>query len=400
MSQGESSRALRYAVDEPPPHGLAALLGLQTVALILTGIVLIPIIVLTAAGRTGDIEWAVFAALVICGTTTILQARPIGPFGSGYTLYMGTSGAFIAVCTSAAKEGGLPLLATLVLTSSVIQFLFSARLSFFRRIVTPTVGGTVIMLIAVNVFPICADKLASVPEGVDPTSWAAPLTALTTFGVIIAVSIYASGQLRLWAPLFGIVAGCAVASPSGILDLGEFARAPWFGLPEARWPGLDLSFDSRYFGMLPAFLIVTIIGAIETYGDGIAIQRVSRRGNAPVDFKAVQGAVNADGLGNLLAGLAGTLPNTTYATSISVADLTRVAARRVGIYGGIIILCVAMFPKVSALLRAVPDPVAGAYVLVLIVLLFGQGRALLRERPGGVSVVLARSRLPEPDDLP
>jgi NCS2 family nucleobase:cation symporter-2/xanthine permease XanP len=383
VSEPGSAKALRYAVDEQPPHALAAMLGLQTVALILTGIVLVPIIVLTAAGRPEDIEWAVFAAVLICGATTILQARPVGPFGSGYALYMGTSGAFIAVCTSAAKEGGLPLLATLVLASSLIQFLFSARLSLFRRIVTPTVGGTVIMLIAVNVFPICAHMLAGVPEGVDPLSLAAPLTALATFSVIVAVSLYGSGQLRLWAPLIGIAVGCAVAWPTGILDVSEVSRASWFGLPTARWPGLDLSFDHRFLGLLPAFVIVTIIGAIETYGDGIAIQRVSRRDNAPVDFKAVQGAVNVDGLGNLLAGLIGTLPNTTYATSISVADLTRVGARRVAIYGGALILCVAFFPKISALLRAVPEAVAGAYVLVLITLLFGQGLRLVSA--GGLS---------------
>jgi NCS2 family nucleobase:cation symporter-2/xanthine permease XanP len=222
-----------------------------------------------------------------------------------------------------------------------------------------------------------------VPEGIDPLSSAAPLTALATFGVIVAVSLYGSGQLRLWAPLIGIAVGCAVAWPTGILDVSEVSRAAWFGLPSARWPGLDLSFDHRFLGMLPAFLIVTVIGAIETYGDGIAIQRVSRRGNPPVDFKAVQGAVNADGLGNLMAGLFGTLPNTTYATSISVADLTRVGARRVAIYGGALILCVAFFPKISALLRAVPEAVAGAYVLVLITLLFGQGLRLVSA--GGLS---------------
>ena len=33
---------------------------------------------------------------------------------------------------------------------------------------------------------------------------------------------------------------------------------------------------------------------------------------------AIQGAMSADGLGNLLSGLAGTLPNTTYATGISI----------------------------------------------------------------------------------
>ena len=383
MSEEGSGRALRFTVDEHPPHGLALMLGLQTVALILTGIILLPIIVLTAAGRPEGIAWAVFAALLVSGLATMLQARPVGAFGSGYPLYMGTSGAFLAVCTSAAALGGLPLLASLVIVSAAVQFFFAARLSLFRRIVTPTVGGAVVLLIAVNVFPLCTDMLGRTPAGVDPSSLAAPAAALAAFVTIVAVSLYASGALQLWAPLLGVLAGCLAAAPLGLLDWSPVADAAWFGLPAAGWPGIDLNFDARFFGLLPSFVIVTVIGAIETYGDAIAIQRVSHRDAPPVNFKAVQGAVNADGVGNLLAGLAGTLPNTTYATSISVADLTGVAARRVALYGGLIIVAVAFLPKVSALLRVVPDPVAGAYLLILIVLLFRQGLRLVTT--GGLS---------------
>ncbi len=345
--------------------------------LILAGIVLIPIIVLKAADSSAEvISWAIFAALLVSGLTTILQARPLGPIGSGYVLFMGTSGAFIAVSTTAVTDGGLPLLATLVVLSSLVQFLFSFRLSLLRRIITPTVGGTVIMLIAVNIFPICFHRLSSVPAHIDPTSLAGPITAGATFFVILVVSLLSSGQLRLWGPLIGVVTGCTVGSFFDILDLTPIREAAWVGLPSATWPGLDLSFDAKFWGLLPAFMIVTIVGAIETFGDGIAIQRVSTRTREPVDFKAVQGAVNADGVGNLLSGLLGTLPNTTYATSISVAQLTGVAARRVGVYAGLVMMAVAFLPKLSALIQVIPDAVVGAYVLVLLVLLFAQGLRL------------------------
>lgn len=372
-----STSCLRYAVGERPPHLLAAALGFQVVVLILAGIVLIPIIVLKAAGGSQAVmTWAIFASLLVCGITTILQARPVGPVGAGYILFMGTSGAFIAVSTSAVKAGGLPLLATLVVASSLIQFLFSARLSLLRRIITPTVGGTVIMLIAVNIFPICFRMLDSLPDGANPRSAAGPITAAVTFLTIVVVSLLASGQLRLWGPLMGVIAGCTVAASFGLIDPARALGAPWFGLPSSGWPGLDLSFDARLWALLPAFLIVTIVGAIETFGDGIAIQRVSTREREPVNFKAVQGAVNADGVGNLLSGLFGTLPNTTYATSISVVQLTGVAATRVAVYGGLITMAVAFLPKVSALLQSIPDVVVGAYILVLLVLLFAQGLRL------------------------
>ena len=368
-----SATRLRYAVDEAPSLGLTLGLSLQVVTLVLTGIILIPIIVLNAARHPQGLEWAIFAALTVSGIATVLQARPIGPVGAGYPLYMGTSGAFIGVAVAAVAAGGLPLLATLVAASSLVQFFFSARLSLFRKLITPTVGGTVILLLAVTVFPIATDLLAQVPEGVPPGAAGGPLTALATFATITLVSIYARGASRLWAPLTGILAGCIVAVPTGMLDFAPVLDAAWFGLPASSWPGLDLSFDARFFGLLVPFVIVTIIGAIETYGDAIAIQRVSHRTARPVDFKVVQRALNADGVGNLLSGLAGTVPNTTYSSSISIADLTGVAARRVALAGGLIIVLTAFVPKLPALLQVVPDPVAGAYLFIFIVLLFRQG---------------------------
>ena len=372
-----SNSRLRYAVDETPSEGLTIGLSLQVVTLVLTGIILVPIIVLNAAGNPEGVEWAVFAALLVSGLSTILQARPMGPVGAGYALYMGTSGAFIGVSTAAVVAGGLPLLATLVAASALVQFFFSARLSLFRRLVTPTVGGTVIMLIAVNLFPITTNMLTAVPAGFDPGSMGAPLAAFAAFAAITLVSLYARGATRLWGPLIGILVGTVAAAPTGMLDWTPLLNAAWFGLPPSGWPGLDLAFDARFLGLLVPFIIVTIIGAIETYGDAIAIQRVSHRTPVPVDFKVVQRALNADGVGNLLSGLSGTVPNTTYASSISIADLTGVAARRVALYAGIIIVLAAFVPKIAAVLQVVPSPVAGAYIFIFLVLLFRQGLRLV-----------------------
>ena len=130
----------------------------------------------------------------------------------------------------------------------------------------------------------------------------------------------------------------------------------------------------RFFGLLVPFIIVTIIGAIETYGDAIAIQRVSHRTAVPVDFKVVQRALNADGVGNLLSGLAGTVPNTTYSSSISIRrpDRRGRAARRSlrrdrDRAGGV------RAQDARRCYRLVPGPVAGAYIFIFIVLLFRQG---------------------------
>ena len=231
------------------------------------------------------------------------------------------------------------------------------------------------MLIAVTVMPVAFDMLKELPEGVPST--ATPLTVVTTLVIMVTIALRGNAVMRLWAPLIGVVAGSILAGFFGLYDTRLIGEAGWIGLPEGNWPGLNLDFGPVFWGLLPAFIFATLVGAIETIGDGLAIQRVSWRTPRAPDFRAVQGAVAADGVGNLLSGLAGTVPNTTYSTSVSVTELTGVGARRVGIAVGAIFLAVAFLPKALALILAIPGPVVAAYVIVLMAMLFVVGIKLV-----------------------
>ncbi len=376
-SPDTENESVRYEPDERPPITLAFGLGFQKASIGIAGIVLTPAIVIRAAGVQDDLylAWAVFAALLVSGLSTILQAVRLGPIGSGYILLMGTSGAFIAVCVAALEEGGPALMATLIVVSSLFQFLLAWRLSLLRRILTPTVAGTTIMLIAVTVMPIIFNLLTDAPE--ETGSAAAPASAAATLIVILALTLRATGAWRLWAPLIGIAAGCAVAAAFGLVDFQGVIDAPWVGIPQGGRPGFDLRFGSAFWALIPAFVFVTLIGAVETIGDSIAVQRVSWRKPRAADFQAVQGAVAADGVGNLLSGLAGTAPNTTYSSTVAITAITGVAARAVGVCIGCVFVALAFLPKAAALLLAIPNPVAGAYITVMIAILFALGMGIV-----------------------
>ena len=267
------------------------------------------------------------------------------------------------------------MLATLIIISSFFQFILSSRLALFRRVLTPTVSGVVIMLIAVTIMPFMFDGLKDVPEGASPL--AAPMSALATLVAIIGIALKASGSMRLWAPVIGVLVGAGVSAYYGIYDTARVAEAAWIGIPQIEWSGFDLSFGATFWSLFPSFILVTLIGAVETIGDAVAIQSVSWRKPRAVDFRAVQGAVGADGVGNLISGLLSTIPNTTYSSSISVTELTGVASRKVGVAAGIIFMLVAFFPKVLALILAIPGPVSSAYITVLLAMLFVVGMQIV-----------------------
>ncbi len=371
-----SNEHIRFEPHENPPPALTFGAGLQAASVILAPVVLTVVIVARIAEQPENyISWAVFAALAISGATTVLQAVRVGRVGAAHVLIMGTSGAFIAVCVAALVQAGPATMASLIVVSSLFQFALAARLALLRRIFTPIVSGTVIMLIGVTVMPILFDTLQDVPADTLPA--AAPIVALVTLITVAALVIRGPPAWRLWSPLIGVVVGCAVSAPLGLYDAQAVLDAPWFGVPLDSWPGFDLTPGPEFWGLLPAFVMVTMVGAVETIGDAVAIQTISRRRPRATDFRLVQGALNADGVGNLLSGIAGTMPNTTYSTSISLAEVTGIAARRVGVVVGVVFFTLAFLPKVAAMLIAIPGPVAAAYIAVLVALLFVQGMRII-----------------------
>ena len=367
---------VRFEPDENPRPLLALGLAAQYATLYLASMVVTVLIVVRSAGLEDSyLSWAVFAGLIVSGLTTMLQTARRPRLGSGHLLVMGPSGAFIAVAITALVEGGPALLATLVLLSSLAQFRIARRLYTLRRLITPTVSSTVIMLIPVTLAPVIFDLFAQTPT--DASAAAAPLAGGATLAVMMVLTLRTRGLARLWAPLVGVACGCVVGAAFGIYDVQRVMDAAWIGIPRfAAWPGLDFPALRHYFWLIPSFSFAAVVGAIETVGDAVAIQRVSWRKPRATDYRRVQGAVAADGIGNLLSGLAGTLPTTTYSTSVAMAEITGVAARRVGVFAGLVFLVLAFFPKVVSLMLAIPSPVAGAFTLALAAVLFTLGLRL------------------------
>ena len=365
---------IRYEPDDPCPPSVAIGVALQGVVISLANTVLFVTITFRAGGQSEHyLAWAVFSALVIGGAITALQAGRVGRLGAGHVLMTGAGPHFIAISVLALKEGGLSMLASLIVASSLIPFALAAWLPLLRRIITPVVSGTALMLIAVTVMSIAFDRLKEVPEG---TPLSAGLSvAAVTIGVATMLAMRATGVWRFWAPLIGIASGCAAAAYLGLYDVQPVIQAPYFALPDiAAWPGLDLRPSAEFWALLPVFSIVSLVTAVKTSGDGVVIQQISRVRPRAIDFRLVEGSVNTNGVGALLSGIAGTPPTVVYTPScVSLINLTGVAARSVGYAIGIILFGLAFLPKAATILLTIPTPVMGAFLLMIMGLLFVEG---------------------------
>ena len=135
---------------------------------------------------------------------------------------------------------------------------------------------------------------------------------------------------------------------------------------------------------MPGFVIVNMATTINSISDTVVIQQVAWRRPRATDFRVVQGAHNLLVLTNLLAAALGTLPTMIGAANSARVMLTGVAARRMGVYGGLILIAVAFSPKLIALVVATPRPVLVAYTVFMLSLLFVQGmRTVFRDGVDG-----------------
>ena len=382
-----ASQNPRYEAHESPPFLASLGFGAQFSLIASATMLVTPVVVANASGR-GDsyLSWMVFASLVVCGASTLLQTRRLGPVGAGAVLPMFTAAFSIPFCINAVVDGGPATLTTLVLVSAAAQLVISRWLFILRRLVTPTVGGTVMMILSITLASVVPRLLEDVSLA-EPVG--APLTALATLGVIAALILRGSAVLRLWGPIVGIIVGCAVAAAFGFYDTERVIQAPWVGLP-SEWPGLGLDFGIPFWTLLPAFLFLGVVISIQANGESITQQRVAWRQERAVDFRQVQGALAGAGATNLLAGVAGTVPNIINPGAVSYTQTTGVASLRVGYCIGCIFILAAFLPKVSGLLSAIPGPVMAGYLIVLSGTLFVDGaRTVIQSEQNRQKILVA-----------
>ena len=377
----------RYEAHETPPVWLTLGHGLQFSLIAITTLLVTPVIVARASGLgEGYLTWMVFASLLVVGVSTLIQVRRLGPVGAGAMLPMFTAAFAIPFCITAVVDGGPATLMTLVFVSALAQLAISKWLFILRKIITPTVGGTVMMILSVTLASVLFNLL---DEAARAEPEAGPITALVTLVVVAALTLRGSAILRLWGPVVGIVVGCVTAVFLGIYDFGPVLRAPWVGLP-SELPAYGLDFGVPFWTLLPSFLFLGVIISIQANGESITQQRVARRDNQAVDFREVQGALAGTGATNVLASLFGAVPNIIHTGAAAFTQTTGMASRRVGYVIGAIFIIVAFLPKVSGLLSTIPGPVITGYLIMVVGNLLVDGaRTVIQSEPNRQKIVVA-----------
>ena len=202
----------------------------------------------------------------------------------------------------------------------------------------------------------------------------APL-AMTMSGLTLIVTILTSvlgrGFLGIIPILVGVVAGYILSYFMGVVDLSHVQETPWFAFPTFYKPEFNLS---AIMMIMPALFVVLAehLGHLFVTSDIVGRDLIKDPG--------LHRSLFADGVSNVLSGLLGSTPNTTYGENMGVMAITGVYSTWVIGGAAVFAIIFSFIGKIAALIHAIPTPVMGGVCILLFGFIAASGLRMLVEK--------------------
>jgi len=375
---------VEYGIEDEPPLGRAAALGLQHYLTMVGANIAVPLILASAMGMPADATAQLVGTFfVVSGVATLAQTT----LGNRYPIVQGASFALLAPALAIvgvmASQPNPPswevmlrqlqgAIIVAALAETVIGYV--GLVGWLKKYISPVSIAPTIALIGLALFnaPQIIDVNAQM-AGAQQNWYLLGLTVLLIVGCSQYLSTV-STAFRLYPVLIGIVAAWGVAAvlsvvgvigPNayGYVDLSQVTSAPALTVPSPFQWGTPLFTPAYIVGMFAGFLA----SIFESFGDYHAVARLS--GTSAPSAKRINHGIGMEGLMSAFAGIMGTgNGSTSYSENVGAIGLTGVASRYVVQLGALFMLVVGFVGYVGGLVTTIPDPIVGG----LFVAMFGQ----------------------------
>lgn len=372
-----------------PAMGKAVPLGIQHVLAMFASNVTPAIIIAGVAGfgfgapgmDVDAINYMIQMAILFAGVATLIQTIGMGPVGARLPIVQGTSFAFLPVMIPAvagAGVGGMAGLMTGVVIGGIFHFILGFFIGRIRFALPPLVTGLIVLMIGLLLIKVGIEYAAggagdfnkSKPTWGSGANW---IMAFTVIIVTLAVKFFAKGFLSAAAVLIGLIAGYLVAHfVFGVVNFSKIGGANTFGLPMPFKFGFEIN-----WAIIIGMCLMAFVSAVETVGDVSGITKGGAGREATNE--EITGATFADGLGTAVAGVFGSLPNTSFSQNVGLVAMTGIMSRHVVTIGAIFLVLCGLSPKIAAVVNTIPYPVLGGGVIVMFGMVAAAGVNMLSD---------------------
>ncbi len=374
-SAREEASFVEYGIEDRPPLGESAVLGVQHYLTMVGATVAIPLILASEMGMpAAETARLIGTFFVVSGVATLAQTT----IGNRYPIVQGGTFALLApalaiIAALGAQGAGWQVtlleLQGAIIVASIVQVVigYTGLIGRLKRYLSPVVVAPVIVLIGLSLID-APDVTAA-----DQNWWLLGLT-LTLIVVFSQYLDQYSRYAKLFPVLLGIVLAwvlAAVLSAVGVYQPGASGYVDFAAISGASLiqPISPLQWGTPQF--TAAFAVGMFAGIIasmvESVGDYFAVARIAGVG-APSE-KRINHGIGIEGLGNIFAGIMGTgNGSTSYGENIGAIGITGVASRYVVQVGAVVMLIVGFIGYFGQAIATIPTPIVGA----LYIAMFGQ----------------------------
>jgi xanthine permease XanP len=365
---------LIYGLEDRPPLRETLFAAVQHVFACFVGIITPSLIISGALGlEPTDGAYLVSMSLFVSGVATFIQAKRIGPIGSGLLSVQGTSFAFIgpviAAGTAVIGAGGTPQAALgtifgLCFLGSFVEIILSRFIQFASKIITPLVTGIVVTLIGLTLINVGLTSMGGGFAAREAGTFGSPtflMLSLLVLAIIVILNNVGNAFLRMSSVAIALVVGYIVSIPMGLVNFSNLANLGGINIPIPFKYGFGFNFSA----FIP-FIFLYLITTIESTGDLTATSLLTGQPiTGPKYMKRIKGGILGDGVNSAIAAVFNTFPNTTFSQNNGVIQLTGVGSRYVGFFIAGIFVILGIVPIVAGVFQTIPQPVLGGATIIM-----------------------------------
>ena len=292
--------------------------------------------------------------------------------------YLGSSFAFIspvlAVCATSGMDygdaqGGFIVFGLSFIVLAGIVNKVGTR--WIDVLFPPAAMGAVVAIIGLERAPLAMTMSGYLGEASGMTNETAMIISTFTLIVTLLATVLGRGFIGIIPILIGVISGYILSWFMGVVDFSVVETTPWISVPTFYEPKFNLS---AIMMIMPALFVVFAehLGHLFVTSDIV--------GRNLIEDPGLHRSLFADGLSNVLSGLVGSTPNTTYGENMGVLAITGVYSTWV--IGGAALLAVifSFVGKIAALIHGIPVPVMGGVCILLFGFIAASGIRMLVEK--------------------
>ena len=292
--------------------------------------------------------------------------------------YLGSSFAFIspvlAVCATSGMDygdaqGGFIVFGLSFIVLAGIVNKVGTR--WIDVLFPPAAMGAVVAIIGLELAPLAMTMSGYLGEASGMTNETAMIISTFTLIVTLLATVLGRGFIGIIPILIGVISGYILSWFMGVVDFSVVETTPWISVPTFYEPKFNLS---AIMMIMPALFVVFAehLGHLFVTSDIV--------GRNLIEDPGLHRSLFADGLSNVLSGLVGSTPNTTYGENMGVLAITGVYSTWV--IGGAALLAVifSFVGKIAALIHGIPVPVMGGVCILLFGFIAAAGIRMLVEK--------------------